>query len=137
MTVYYLDTSVAAQVLLGHSPDAAAWMDAVNADPASSMISSRLLRTELTRMLRREQLPVRMRDELLDHLGTVPLTGAVLAEAEAIVPHLKTLDAIHLASVISTGLDAVVATHDTVMRKVAETVGYPTVDPVAGSVPTG
>ena len=54
-----------------------------------------------------------------------------LAEAEAIVPHVKTLDAIHLASLLHTGLDATIVTHDANMRAVAEVLGYPTVDPVA------
>lgn len=130
MTVYYLDTSVAAQILLGHSPEAAEWLDTVTADADSSVVTSRMLRTELTRVLRREQLPVSLRQALLDYVGLVPLTEAVLAEAEAIVPHLKTLDAIHLASAISTGLDVVIVTHDTTMRDVAETVGYATHDPV-------
>ena len=130
MTVYYLDTSVAAQILLGHSPEAAEWLDTVIAAADSSVVTSRILRTELTRVLRREQLPVSLRQELLDYLGLVPLTEAVLAEAEAIIPHLKTLDAIHLASAISTGLDVVIVTHDTAMREVAETIGYATHDPV-------
>ena len=131
MTVYYLDTSVAARVLLGHSPSAAAWLDARTADAEDSVISSRILRTELTRVLRREGLPVMVRDELLDYLGTVPLTDGVLAEAEAIVPHLKALDAIHLASAIGTGLDPVVVTHDAAFRAVAELIGCPTFDPVS------
>lgn len=131
VTRLFLDSSVAVRVLLGHSPAAARWFDAVTADGESSVIASRLLRTELTRVLRREGQQVRLRDEILDHVGTLPISEAVLAEAEAIVPHLKTLDAIHLASLIRSGLDAVVVTHDARMREVAELVGFDVLDPVA------
>lgn len=129
MTYFYLDSSVAARILLGHSPEAATWFDAATEDPDSSVISSRLLRTELTRVLRREKLPVQRRDAIIDYVGLMALNDRVLAEAEAIVPHLKTLDAIHLASVIHTGLDITVVTHDPTMISVANELGYETHDP--------
>jgi predicted nucleic acid-binding protein len=61
----------------------------------------------------------------------IPISDAVLAQAEAIVPHIRSLDAIHLASLIHTGIDATVATHDETMARVAELLGYPVIDPVA------
>ncbi|WP_022881990.1 type II toxin-antitoxin system VapC family toxin [Gryllotalpicola ginsengisoli] len=130
MTTYYLDTSVALRALLGHSSSAAEWIDRVSADPEHDLISSRLLRTELTRVLRREQLPVTLRDEILDVLALVPVGAGVLAAAEAIEPHVKTLDAIHLGSVIAAGLDATIVTHDAGMKAAAERLGYPWHDPV-------
>ena len=130
MTTYYLDTSVALRALLGHSPSAADWIDSISSDPAHVLVSSRLLRTELTRVLRREQLPVQLRDEVLDVLSLVPITEGVLAAAESIEHHVKTLDAIHLGALIASGLDAVVVTHDASMKAVAERIGYPTHDPV-------
>lgn len=129
MTAYYLDTSVALHALLGHSP-AAAWIDQVSADDRHQLVSSRLLRTELTRVLRREGLPVHRRDEVLDVVALIPITDGVLAAAEAIEPHLRTLDAVHLGSVIASGIDATVVTHDRTMRVAATTIGYPTFDPV-------
>lgn len=133
MTVYYLDTSVALRALLGHSDSAATWLDQATADPAHTVVSSRILRTELTRVLRREGLAVALRDEILDVLSLVPVTDGVLAAAEAIEPHLKTLDAIHLGSVIAAGLDATIVTHDTGMLAAATALGYPTHDPVTES----
>ena len=130
MTVFYLDTSVVARALLGHSASAAQWLDEVSADPRHTLISSRILRTELTRVLRREGLPVALRDEVLDVIAVVPLTDGVLAEAEAIVAHVKTLDAIHLASAIASGLDAVIVTHDAAMTAAAGVIGYSVLDPV-------
>ena len=128
---YLLDSSVAVRILLGHSPAAATWFVDAAADPDVELLASRLLRTEVTRVLRREGLPVSRRDEVVDYVGTIPISDAILAEAEAIVPHVKTLDAIHLASLLHTGLDATIVTHDANMRAVAEVLGYPTVDPVA------
>ena len=128
---YLLDSSVAVRILLGHSPAAATWFADAAADPDVELLASRLLRTEVTRVLRREGLPVSRRDEVVDYVGTIPISDAILAEAEAIVPHVKTLDAIHLASLLHTGLYATIVTHDANMRAVAEVLGYPTVDPVA------
>ena len=125
----YVDTSVAVHVLLG-TATARGWFDDATRAP-EPVISSRLLRTELTRVLRREGLPLARRDEVLDHLSVVPLDHAVLQEAEAIVPHVRTLDAIHLASALRVGIDdLVVVTHDTTMRSVAQELGLRTMDPV-------
>jgi predicted nucleic acid-binding protein len=130
LTTYYLDTSVALRALLGHSPSAAEWIDSMSAAPEDELVSSRLLRTELTRVLRRERLPVSLRDEVLDVLALVPITEGVLAAAEAIEPHVKTLDAIHLGSIIAGGLDVTVVTHDAGMKAAAERLGYPCLDPI-------
>lgn len=129
MTYFYLDSSVAVRIVLGHSPPAAAWFDTATGTPSTSVISSRLLRTELTRVLRREGLPVQRRDAVLDYIGVISVSDALLAEAEAITSHIKTLDAIHLASVIRSGLDATVVSHDATMLSVAENLGYATFDP--------
>ena len=80
-------------------------------------------------MLRRVGLPVQRRDALLDYIGVLPISDALLAEAEAITRHIKTLDAIHLASVIRSGLDATVVSHDATMLSVADELGYATLDP--------
>lgn len=133
VSVFYLDTSVVARALLGHSDAAAAWIDDISADEAHTLLSSRVLRTELTRVLRREGLPVSLRDEVLASLHLVPLTDGILAEAESIVPHVKTLDAIHLASLIATGLDATLVTHDGGLAAAAAIIGYPVLDPVASA----
>ncbi len=132
MTVYYLDSSVALHALLGVSPAAGRWLEEVSGDPGATLIASRLIKTELTRVLRREHLPVQLRDAIVDRLELVPLTDGILAGAEAIVPHVRTLDAIHLSSVIAVGLDATVVTHDAAMAAVARELGYAVLDPVAG-----
>ncbi|MBU3064189.1 type II toxin-antitoxin system VapC family toxin [Nocardia sp. NEAU-G5] len=131
MTDYYLDSSVAIRIILGHSPDAAAWFDETTANESDRVISSRLLRTEITRVLRREGLSVSDRDQIIDYVHLVPVDHAILNEAEAIISHVRTLDAIHLASALRCGLDElVVVTHDKNMGQVADHLGFPVHYPV-------
>lgn len=131
MAQYYLDSSVGLRVLLGHSPSAAGWLDETTGSSDNRVSSSRVLRTEMTRALRRPDQPVERRTAVLDHVGTVPVDHAVLVEAEAIVPHVKTLDALLLASALRSGVeDIVVCAHDRAMMTVARTLGLETYDPV-------
>lgn len=131
VTAFYLDASVAVRALLGHSEAAAAWLEAADRREEDEVISSRILRTEITRVLRRENLPVVDRDQLLDGVSFVPLTEGVLQTAEAIGPHIKTIDAIHLASALVTGLDPTVVSHDKTMKSVAAELGLRVLDPVS------
>lgn len=131
MTQYYLDSSVGLRILLGHSPAAARWFDATAGSAEDGVVSSRLLRTEMTRALRRVGEPIERRSVVLDHLDTLPIDHAVLQEAEAIVPHVKTLDALHLASALRSGIDdIVICTHDRAMASVARQLGLDSHDPV-------
>ena len=125
MTAYYLDTSVAIRTLFGQSPAATRWFEDIGESMQDTVISSRVLRTEMTRALRRVGYPLERRYEILDYVGLVPLDHAILQEAEAIVPQIKTLDAIHLASALRSGVeDLVIATHDRTMTTVAEELGF-------------
>ncbi len=130
VSAYYLDSSVAIHVL-ERTPAAAAWFEGAVAVKEISLFSSRLLRLELTRVLRREDRPVRLRENVLVHVNWLALTEQVMIQAEAIGVHVKTLDAIHLASALGSGLDPIVATHDARMIEVANTIGLATFDPLA------
>lgn len=127
---YYLDTSVAGRALLKHSESAAAWLDETDAEPTSVIVSSRLLQTEITRMLRRESLPVLLREQLLIGVNLVPISESILRSAEAIGEHVKTLDAIHLATAMSIDGEVIVVTHDKHMASVAASLGMAAFDPV-------
>lgn len=127
---FYLDASVALRILYAQSPAASVWFEQVTGEDDTIVFSSRLLRTEITRVLRRDRRTLELRDEILDYLQFMPIDDGVLIEAETIIPHVKTLDAIHLASVIRSGLDATVVTHDSNMAAVATMIGYPVLDPV-------
>ena len=129
MTPFYLDTSVAVHAVLFEGR-AARWLDDITSSSEHVVVSSRLLQTELTRVLRREGRPVMEREPLRGHLAFIPLTDAVLTAAEAITEHVKTLDAIHLASAVSLGSSVVVVSHDTNMLRLAEALGLQTLDPV-------
>ena len=52
--------------------------------------------------------------------------------AELLAAHMKTLDAIQLASVLATGADTVVVTHDAQLDTAARALGFSTLDPVGG-----
>lgn len=125
---FYIDTSVAGRILLGQSPAAARWFDDASLD--AGLLTSRLTKTELTRLARRESIDFTERDKILDVLAFVPLDHAVAQEAEAIVPHVRTLDAIHLASALRAGIDGIViVSHDSRMLEVATEIGFATFDP--------
>lgn len=127
---WYLDSSVALRALLGHSQAAADWYDEC-CDNGDVFISSRLLHLEMTRVLRRDQLPVSIVDDFVDELTLLTVDDVLVDEARAIEPHIKSLDAIHLASALRVGTENVtVATHDSNMRKVAELLGFAVHDPV-------
>ncbi|MDQ6525025.1 PIN domain-containing protein [Nocardioides sp. LHD-245] len=129
VTRYDLDTSIAVHALLG-TPAAEKWFDTVTADPGDLVVSSRILRSEPTRVLGREGIAVLERDAVLDHVATVLLTEGILTGAEAIADHVKTLDAVHLASAIACGADTVVVTHDQSLRAVAAGLGFRVHDPL-------
>lgn len=127
---FYIDASIAVAALLGVSKPEEKWVDAATSDEESIVMSSRILGTELARVLKREELPVSMRDYILDSLAIVALTESVLSQAEAIGPHVKTTDAIHLASALASGYHPTIVTHDTNLTRVAKELGLATLDPL-------
>lgn len=60
------------------------------------------------------------------------IDDGLIADASAIRPNIRALDALHLASAQRIGAGAVtIATHDTGMAKVADVLGFDVHDPVA------
>ncbi|RAX23714.1 MULTISPECIES: type II toxin-antitoxin system VapC family toxin [unclassified Actinomyces] len=126
--VVYLDSSVALRTILD-APErkrVQAWMQS----PGMTLVSSRLLRTEVIRVLRRENRPLRDGLPLLDRVGLIDITRQVHTVAESIERHVKTLDALHLATALVLGETSAVATHDATMKTVAENLGLSVIDPV-------
>lgn len=130
MTRFYLDTSIAVHALRG-TPAAQDWFDGATADARNEFVSSRILQTELTRVLRRDAQAVAQRESILRHVGVIPLSESILTAAEAIGHHVKTLDAVHLASALALGSATVVVTHDANVIRVAESLGLTAYDPLA------
>lgn len=127
--IWYLDTSLALHALLP-TGDARAgeWLD--QASRVGSLYSSTLLELEIIRVLRRERLAVERAGEVLDRVNLVSIDDAVLRAAAAIEPHVRSLDAIHLATCALLGSGAELASHDAGMREAASALGRSAIDPL-------
>jgi predicted nucleic acid-binding protein len=126
--IVYLDSSIAVRTILD-VPERVrlqAWMDS----PGTTFVSSRLLRTEVIRVLRRDGRPLNDGTALLDRIGMFDITRETHSVAESIERHIKTLDALHLATALLIGEPVTVASHDVTMKTVAEQLGLGVVDPV-------
>lgn len=123
----YLDSSVALRTILD-VPERVrlqSWMQ-----DAGTLVSSRLLRTEVIRVLRRDDRPLTEGTPLLDRVGMMEIGRETHTVAESIERHVKTLDALHLATALLIGEPVIVATHDRTMKGVAENLGLAITDPV-------
>ena len=125
----YLDSSVALRTILDvpGRTRLQAWLESAGA----TIVASRLLRTEMIRVLRRDGRPVADAAPLLDRVGLIDITRETHAVAESIERHVRTLDALHLATALLIGDAVTVATHDAKMAEVAEHLGLTVTDPVA------
>ena len=131
MRIVYLDSSVALRTILD-VPERLrlqSWMDSSDTD----FVSSRLLRTEVVRVLRRDERPLSDAEPLLSRVGLFDVTRETHTVAESIERHVKTLDAMHLATALLIGESVTVASHDASMKAVAEHLGLGMVDPVASA----
>lgn len=131
MGIVYLDSSVALRTILD-VPERVRlqeWMQAAG----TVYVSSRLLRTEVVRVLRRDSRPLTDGAPLLDRVGLFEITRETHAVAESIERHIKTLDALHIATALLIGEPVTVACHDSTMNAVAEQLGLSVTDPVLSS----
>ncbi len=127
-SLVYLDSSVALRAILDvpERRRVQAWMETHRA----RLVSSRLLRTDVIRVLRRDARPLSDAAPLLDRVGLLDITRETHSVAESIERHLTTLDALHLATALLVGEPVTVATHDATMKVVAEHLGLLVTDPV-------
>jgi predicted nucleic acid-binding protein len=128
VSIVYLDSSVALRMILDvpERERLQSWMQI----PETSYVSSRLLRTEVVRVLRRDGRPLADGTPLLDRIGMLEITRETHTVAESIERHIKTLDALHLATALLIGAPVTVASHDTTMKAVVEQLGLSVIDPV-------
>lgn len=124
----YLDSSVALRTILDvpERDRLQSWMRAAD----TTFVSSRLLHTEVIRILRRDGRPLTAGTPLLDRIGMLEISRETHTVAESIERHVKTLDALHLATALLIGEPVTVATHDRGMKDVAEHLGLLVTDPV-------
>lgn len=128
MSIVYLDSSVALRTILD-VPERVrlqTWMDTEGTD----FVSSRLLRTEVVRVLRRDARPIADATPMLSRVGLFDITRETHTVAESIERHIKTLDALHLATALLIGESVTIASHDRQMKDVAARLGLSTIDPV-------
>jgi predicted nucleic acid-binding protein len=134
MNVAYLDSSVALRTILD-VPERTflqTWLD----EPGRTYVSSRLLRTEVIRVLRRDGRPPRDASALLSRVGLVDITRETHAVAESFEHHVRSLDALHVATALLIGESVTMVTHDRGMKVIAERLGLDVVDPVEASTGT-
>jgi len=128
---WYVDTSVVLHATLPWGDSrAAAWLDRVRAE-GDAVFSSALLELELVRALRRERLDPSLAQPVVRRINLVSIDDGVLRFAAAIEPHIKSLDAIHLATCALLGTGVSLATHDANMAIVARSLGLDAFDPLA------
>lgn len=123
-----LDSSVALRTILDipERERLQTWMQS----PGTTLVSSRLLRTEMVRVLRRDGRPLADGTPLLDRVGMLEISRETHTVAESIERHVNTLNALHLATALLVGEHVTLATHDLTMKAVAEHLGLLVTDPV-------
>jgi len=128
---WYLDASVALHAMLpGGNRRARQWLDAARRR-GEEVFSSTLLHLELARVLRRERLDPTLSRPVIDRVNLISIDDGVLRFAAAIEPHVKALDAIHLAACSLLGSGITLVTHDSNLIEVAPLLGLDVFDPLA------
>jgi uncharacterized protein len=131
--VIYLDSSALLKLLF-EEDESAALAQWISGHTGTPMVSSELARVEVIRAARRLDADVvPAARALVSQLDLIPLSGGVIGEAaDAGDPLLRTLDAIHLTSMLSirNDLTALIA-YDNRLIGAAEAVGIPAVRPAS------
>ena len=127
----YLDASAVLKLLL-EEPESAALESWITAQAGAPMVTSILAKVEVLRACRRlnaEALPAAT--ALLAELDLIPLTTDVIDHAAEVGgPLLRSLDAIHLASALSIGVDlAAFVCFDRRLLEAASAAGLEAVHP--------
>lgn len=104
----YLDTSAAAKLAIEEA-ESAALADYVDAQ-AMELMSSRLLETELRRLALRSGRDQKIVASVIERMAFVELSPSLFREA-GLLPgtHLRSLDALHLATAIRIEAEVLVA----------------------------
>jgi predicted nucleic acid-binding protein len=126
----YVDTSAAAKLLIDEpeSRGVATYLDKLAADNVS-LVSSILLETELRRLAMRHNLSQTLVSEILHRFDLIEPDRAIFVEA-GLLPgtHLRTLDALHIATAVRVGANAIVG-YDTRQLDGARELGISVVTP--------
>lgn len=127
---WYVDTSAALKLVLEEAESEALALAIRHAD--AILVGTRLLETEMRRAAHRT--PELHQDHVTAFLSTMDVhsvTDAVCRQAGLMAgPHLRSLDAIHLASAIALDVDTIL-TYDHRMIEAASTIGVVALAPGA------
>lgn len=128
MTVY-LDTSAAAKLLVEEPESAGLALYLDGLDAQENIMSSALLETELRRFGTRIDISQSAVTELLARVGLIEPDRSLFLEAGLLPgPHLRSLDALHLATAIRLDAGTVVA-YDRRLLEAARRLGVNAVSP--------
>ena len=127
---WYIDSSVVLRVVKEGSPAARAWFDQALAS-GDILMASRLMPVEVLRVLQNNGLSVSTAHDVIDRFVLLSLDNELADEAVALAPAFSGADALHIASALRIGVDAVtIVTHDEQMARGAEALGFDVIDPV-------
>lgn len=123
----YVDTSALGALLIDQ-PESAALVEWLDRTPVN-LVSSDLLETELRRLAVRENLDQADVTRLLDGVALAALDRAVYRSAGFLpVPHLRTLDALHLEAALRLEVSAIL-TYDRRLIAAAQVFGLEVITP--------
>ncbi len=126
----YIDTSAAAKLLRAEA-ESEALREFCNTDDLT-LTATDLLDTELHRFGRRHGLDPDDVDMVLDGITLYELDRAMFTQAGRLPdPHLRTLDALHVAGALRLGAEAMLA-YDRRVLAAAQAVGLLTLSPSVG-----
>jgi predicted nucleic acid-binding protein len=122
--ILYVETSAAAKLIIEEpeSSRLAAHLDRA-VDQDDGLLSSMLLETELRRLAVRTGVAQSVVTRLLEHFDLLEIDRSLYREAGLLPgPHLRSLDAIHVAAALRANADAMV-TYDLRQADAADNVG--------------
>ena len=127
----YLDSSAVVKIV-SREPETADMVRLVRADP--SLVSSALAWTEVVRVVRRVRGNTARAEGVLSGIALVPIDDGIIRSAATLAPpSLRTLDAIHLATVLSLGADVShLVTYDDRLAGAAGEAGIDVIAPGKG-----
>lgn len=135
MSCWYLDTSAALKLVLAEQ-ESEALIEAITKE-VPTLVACYLLETEMRRAAHRSpDLSQRQVTDLLDRIDLFEVTPTVFLQA-GLLPgeHLRSLDAVHLASAIAIVVDCLV-TYDVRMAEAARAAGLVVIAPGRADTPS-
>ncbi|MCL2787660.1 MAG: type II toxin-antitoxin system VapC family toxin [Micrococcales bacterium] len=127
MSVWYIDTSAALKFVVNEPESDALARELRRERP--DLVASLLLETEVRRAATHLDLPQAVATDILSTISLVELEPGTYRQA-GLLPGmtLRSLDAIHLASALNLGVDAIL-TYDARLTQAAYLAGIPTIAP--------